>query len=90
MSTIVVKETSGKFDIKVLGYGKDAERNEIQKITIPVRILKESDIAQQRETLARCEAGEMEARKNFNLSARAVKSLESGKTQPLPRVVKGR
>jgi hypothetical protein len=56
MSTYIQKDNSGKIDIKVLNIGQDVSSHQIQKITIPVKILTESEKAVEAAKKAKAEA----------------------------------
>ncbi|WP_048110837.1 hypothetical protein [Methanoregula formicica] len=56
MSTYIQKDKSGKLDIKVLNIGQDVSSHQIQKITIPIKILTESEKAVEAVKKAKAEA----------------------------------
>ena len=56
MSTVILKDKSGKFDIKVLNFGAEAAQNQIQKITIPIRILSGSEKMMEEAKIAKAKA----------------------------------
>jgi len=56
MSTVLQKEKGGGIKIKVLNLGTKVSENQIQKITIPLKIMTDSDKAMEEARKAEAEA----------------------------------
>lgn len=61
MSTIVQKEIGGGLDIRVINLGADVSENQTQKITIPIRLLTETGLAQEAAQKAKAEAEKIQS-----------------------------
>ena len=62
VSTIVQHDETGGLRIAVLNFGSDASENQIQKITIPIRILTDTGQAVEKALKAKAEADLAEAK----------------------------
>ena len=83
LSTVVQKGEDGGLDICIINFGTDVPQNQIQKITIPIQILTNSEIAQNAAIIAKAESEKVQAESEkymAEIKNRAMKkSLEGNK-----------
>jgi len=63
LTTVVQHEKGGKFNINVVSVGAEVSENQIQKISIPIRILTETGLSVEASLKAKAELEKINAEK---------------------------